>query len=302
VIASLDCVTQEGWIRYARLVEEAGADAVEVKSCPHGLHQMTGSELAEAVSAVGAAVAIPVIPKLLPQSTNPLRAALDLESIGADGVVMFNRFAGLDIDLEAQRPIMHGGAAGHGGPWSIYYSLGWIATASPRLRIPISASGGVWEGDDIVKYLLAGATSVQVCSAVCLQGYEIVPKLLRRLRGWMESKGYSSPEDFRGLAARRVLGLAEIDRHRLKCARVDPEACIDCGLCSRVCIYSAFESSPDAIVLPHRCVGCGLCSEVCPADAIAMVDRAAMVGLGQAAELQRSSSASTTPDLPSNQS
>jgi dihydroorotate dehydrogenase (fumarate) len=263
---------------------------------------MTGTELVEAMTAVGTTVHIPVIPKLLPQSTNPLHTALDLESQGADGVVMFNRFAGLDIDLEAQRPIMHGGAAGHGGPWSIYYCLGWIAGAFPHLHIPISGSGGVWEGDDIVKYLLAGATSVQVCSAVCLQGYDIVPRLLRRLQDWMGSKGYSSPEEFRGLAARRVQGLAEVDRRRLLSAQVDPETCIGCGLCSRVCIYSAVETVPDVVILPHRCVGCGLCSEVCPADAIAMVDRVAMDGTRTVGERQWSSPVSRTHDAPPRQS
>lgn len=271
IIASLDCVTEDGWVRYARLMEEAGADAVEIKSCPHGLHQMTGEELIEAMTTVRNSYPQPVIPKLLPQNTNPLRTVLDLERVGADAVVMFNRFSGLEIDVETEQPVMHGGHAGHGGPWSIYYSLGWIATAFPHLSIPISGSGGVWSGHDLVKYILAGATTVQVCSAVCLQGYEVVPRLLQGMQEWMETKEYSSPDQFRGRAAERVLGLAEIDRRRLLSATINLDKCTACRLCLRVCIYSATQSEPEYRVLSQRCVGCGLCAEVCPASAITMV-------------------------------
>jgi len=272
VIASLDCITEEGWVRYARLMGEAGADGVEIKSCPHGLHQMSGEELTEATRIVRKAIQLPLVPKLLPQNTNPLRTVLDLEQAGADAVVMFNRFSGLDIDLDNERPIMHGGYAGHGGPWSIYYCLRWIATAYPHLSIPISGSGGVWEGTDLVKYILAGATTVQVCSAVCLQGYEIVPRLLHGLQEWMEGKGYSTPAEFQGRAAERVLGLQKMDRWRLLRAEI-VESCTGCGLCDRVCIYFAIEAEPEYHVIAEKCVGCGLCGEVCPVGAIKMAER-----------------------------
>lgn len=271
VIASLDCVTEEGWVRYARLMEEAGADAVEIKSCPHGLHQMSGEELAEATRIVRQATRLPLIPKLLPQDTNPLHTVLELERCGADAVVMFNRFSGLDIDLESERPILHGGDAGHGGPWSIHYCLGWIATAYPRLSIPMSGSGGVWEGGDLVKYILAGATTVQVCTAVVLQGYEILSRLLQGLESWMEKKGYSSVSEFRGRAAERVLGIREIDRRRLARAEISAGSCTGCGLCRRVCIYFAIEAEPEYHVIGGKCVGCGLCGEICPVRAIEMV-------------------------------
>ena len=271
VIASLDCVTDEGWVHYAQLMQQAGADALEIKSCPHGLQQMSGEELKGATKTVREATRLPVIPKLLPQATNPLHTLLDLEQVGADAVVMFNRFSGLDIDIDAEGPIMHGGYAGHGGPWSIYYCLRWITTAYPSLSTPISGSGGVWEGVDLVKYILAGATTVQVCSAICLQGYETIPRLLLGLREWMEAKGYTSPAEFRGRASERVLGLKEIDRRQLLGAEIDGDSCTNCGLCQRVCTYAAIENQPEHHVLLQQCVGCGLCAEVCPVEAIRLV-------------------------------
>jgi len=273
VIASLDCVTPQGWQRYALLMDQAGADALEVKSCPHGLHQMSGDELVQAIQIVREVTSLPLIPKLLPQDTNPFHTVLELERAGADAVVMFNRFSGLEIDIETERPILHGGFAGHGGPWSIYYCLRWIATAYPHLSIPISGSGGVWEGTDLVKYLLAGATTVQVCSAICLQGYEVVPRLLRGLEAWMEAKEYASPDAFRGRAAERVLGPEEVDRRPRLRAEIDIDACTSCGLCHQICIHSAVVEEPTLHISPQWCVGCGLCAELCPTRAIQLVER-----------------------------
>ena len=83
---------------------------------------------------------------------------------------MFNRMTGLEIDVEAEKPVMHGGYAGHGGPWVIQYPLRWISEISPWVKIDVSASGGVSTGEDVVKYLLCGATTVQTVTAIVLSG------------------------------------------------------------------------------------------------------------------------------------
>jgi dihydroorotate dehydrogenase (fumarate) len=235
---------------------------------------MGGGELAEATKVVREATHLPVVPKLLPQDTNPLRTVIELERAGADAVVMFNRFSGLDIDVATERPIMHGGYAGHGGPWSIYYALRWITAACDHLSIPISGSGGVWDEGDVVKYILAGATTVQVCSAVYLQGYDAVTRLLAGLKEWMEQKGYSSPTQFRGRASHRITPLHEVDRQHRLLARIDAADCTGCGLCQRICAYSAIQVGPPYHVLPGPCVGCGLCAELCPVSAIRLEERA----------------------------
>ena len=103
----------------------------------------------------------------------------EIESVGANGITLFNRLAGIDIDIEEERPIMHQGYAGYGGPWAIHLSLRWISEIFPRVKIDISGSGGVSTSEDIIKYFLAGATTVQTVTAILLNGYGVIEELCR---------------------------------------------------------------------------------------------------------------------------
>ncbi|MEN6642653.1 MAG: 4Fe-4S binding protein [Armatimonadia bacterium] len=280
IIASLNCNTEERWNEGAKLVEQAGADAIELNvSCPHGTHIMSHAdmmaEMTRALRAVKDAVAIPAIPKMSPQLSQPGAVANALAEAGADAVTMFNRFTGLDIDLETELPIMHGGYAGHGGPWSIHYVLRWISDVSPTLPVPILASGGVSDGADVAKLILAGSTLVQTCTAIVMQGYSVVGKLLSGLAEFMDRKGYERLEDFRGNVCGRVKGNDEIDRIKRQVADIESSKCIKCGLCARVCIYDAPVEGTKAYEIPEQaCDGCGLCQQLCPTGAIVMKDLA----------------------------
>lgn len=271
VFANIDCRTSEAWLRYCRLVEEAGADGIEVKSCPHGEHLMDGSELREVVRLVKAAVRVPVVPKLPSQLTNPYRSALDLEEAGADGLVMFNRLSGLDIDIETGSPVMHGGVAGHGGPWSLHYVLRWVTQTAPSLSIRVCASGGVGGGEDVVKYLLGGAAAVQMATLVIVEGYAAIGRVLVDLAGWMDRGGYATIEAFRGRAAGRLVGLGAVCRERRLVATVDSAGCNGCRRCQEVCIYQAIASEGTVCRVGPGCSGCGLCVQLCPETAIRMV-------------------------------
>lgn len=277
IIASLNCNTEERWQEGARLVEQAGADAIELNvSCPHGTHIMSHAdmmaEMTRALRAVKDAVSIPAIPKMSPQLSQPGAVAQALADAGADAVTMFNRFTGLDIDLETERPIMHGGYAGHGGPWSIQYVLRWISEVSPTLSVPILASGGVSDGAGVAKFILTGATLVQTCTAIVMEGYGVVGKLLAGLTEFMEGKGYSTLADFRGHVCGQIKGNDDIDRVKRMVAQIDQHKCINCGLCARVCIYNAPVAGQAAYSVPQAaCDGCGLCPQLCPAHAIEMI-------------------------------
>jgi len=278
VIPSINCYTDEGWVSYAKLMERAGAPAIELNiSCPHSSITFSGGEVVDnflhAVEIVRAAVSVPIIPKLTGQLTTPAQVVHEIEKRKADGVVIFNRFTGLDIDITAERPIMHGGYAGHGGPWAILYPLRWISEIAPQTSLYISATSGAVCADDIIKYLLAGAANVQVCTAIYMGGFKVIREMNDGLLRWMTGKGYEAISDFRGkVSGSKILGLEEIRREHHQMAQVDPELCVGCGICKEVCIYFAPEISDKIAVIGDRCDGCGLCVCLCPKSAIKMVE------------------------------
>lgn len=275
VIASISCVTDEGWVSYSKTLEEAGASALELNlSCPHGPIMMSDRDMVEEMIKVTKTVkeniTIPVITKLSPQLTNPLSVAKALEESGADGLTVFNRLTGLEIDIEKEKPIMHEGYAGYGGPWARNYCLRWISALYPEVKIPVSGSGGVWSGEDIVRYILAGATTVQVCTAIVMQGYRVIGQYKEALADHMRRKGYKTPGEFRGKVSGKILSLDEIDRKHTVKADIDGSLCKPCGLCERVCIYSGVTRMEDKYQINDHCDGCGLCAELCPTEAITM--------------------------------
>ena len=109
---------------------------------------------------------------------------------------------------------MHGGYAGHGGPWAIQYPLRWISAIRPHLTIDIAGSGGVSCGGDVVKFILVGANAVQTCSAVVMNGYGIVRELRDGLERWMDEHGYKTLDDFRGKINDRIVGSHDVDRRK----------------------------------------------------------------------------------------
>lgn len=228
IIPSINCTTDEGWVESAKLLESAGADAIELNtSCPHGSITFRGKAVEEtifnSVRLVREAVRMPIIAKISPMLTSPLGVVKELENIGVDAVTIFNRMTALEIDIESETPALHGGYAGHGGPWAIQYPLRWISEIRPNVKIAISGSGGVSNWQDVVKYILAGANIVQVCTAVIMNGYEFIPELLNGLDSYMDRKGYKTVDDFRGNVCQKILGTKQIDRRKKAIAHIDYE-------------------------------------------------------------------------------
>ena len=226
IIPSINCITDKGWVSYAKMMQKTGADALEINlSCPHGSITFRGGDVEEKIvntaKLVRDTVSLPIIVKLSPQLTSPLEMVKRLEFLGINGVTIFNRFTGIEIDIDEEMPIMHCGYAGHGGPWAIQYPLRWISQIYPEVELNISGSGGVSMAEDVVKYLLAGATTVQMVTTIVLNGYGVIRKIKDGLKEYMENKGYERIEDFRGRICSRIKGTYKIKRaHHLK-AKID---------------------------------------------------------------------------------
>ncbi|MGQ9730099.1 MAG: 4Fe-4S binding protein [Candidatus Zipacnadales bacterium] len=279
VIGSCACVSDEAWSEYPRLIEQAGADAIELNlSCPYSAH-LTDNLAAlpefieKATTIARQAVSLPLATKLTPQMSSPPQIARLMARCGADAVVPFSRFPGLDIDIETEAPVMHGGMAGHGGPWSLYYVLGWLWQIDQAVDIPISSSGGVWLAEDLIKHILVGADTVQLCTVLYIQGYEVAAGFLQGLREWMETKGYKSLADFRGQAGQRVLSMKAVKRRQTVFAGINPEQCTSCGTCVRVCPHGGVKEQEEGpvTIVPEECSGCGLCVDLCPVTAISLL-------------------------------
>ena len=271
VIASIACMTDKIWVSYAKSAEDAGADALELNlSCPLRLSEDIADKMVHVLRLVKDEISIPVIPKLTPQLTNPLIVAKRLEKAGADALVMFNRFSGLEIDIRKEKPVLCGSYCGYGGRWLINYSLRWVSAAYPKLDIPISGSGGIMFSSDVIKYLLSGAATVQVCTAILRKGYGVIKDLNKGLKEFMIEKEYTNLDEFKGKIISGIIpgakrdGNKRVDEMKAK-VRIRDNKCNNCGLCRKICVSKSIDQ--EYRVMP-KCDGCGLCVELCPRNAI----------------------------------
>ncbi len=279
VMASLSGVTLEEWETMIKMVNETDADWVELNvSCPFaadmGVKMGAGAVdmCPDITSFCAKLVKKPFSVKISPQASNPVDIALGVERAGGKCVNMSARLSGFDIDIDTMRPIGPGAQGGWGGPYLIGYGLKYVAQAAKRLSIPIIAGLGVWDWRDIIKYTMVGATLVQSGVGIMLQGYNISKKWADSIDAWLDSKGYTSLDEIRGIALPNILKTSEIERAPEGVyASVDYEKCTKCGVCVRSCFYDAIKlTKMGAVINSKKCDGCGMCVEVCPSQAAKM--------------------------------
>ena len=207
VIASLNGISRSGWCDYARLVEQAGADAIELNAylVPSDL-SLSGVEVEtlylEVVRSVKSAVSIPVAVKLSPYFSALGRVALALAAAGADGLVLFNRFYQPDIDLTALRLKRDIELS---RPAEIRLPLLWIGVLAGNVRASLAASSGVDSVDEVIKYLLVGADVVMTTAALLRHGLEHMATLVEGLRDWLAAREIGSVAGIRGRMSRGAL-------------------------------------------------------------------------------------------------
>ena len=205
VIGSLNATTKGGWVRYARRMEDAGADAVElnlyhVAADPGRTAADMEARDLELVAAVRESVAIPLAVKLSPYYSAMANFARRVVETGADGLVLFNRFYQPDLDLENLDVVVRLELS---QPWELRLPMRWIAILRPQLGpgVSLAATSGVRGGIDVVKALMVGADVAMMTSAVLRNGPDHFAAVEAELRTWMARHGYASVDQLRGSAS-----------------------------------------------------------------------------------------------------
>lgn len=201
VIASINCTSSHEWTYFARKIEEAGADAIELNifELPSTLDKSLEDidhDYLEIINDVKNIVKIPLSIKISYYFSNLGRAVRVLSKTGVSGIVMFNRFFSPDIDLDKMEIISTNVFS---TPQELPTSLRWIGIMANRVKCDLAASTGVHDGKAVVKQLLAGANAVQMVSALYQNGPEYLKTVIEEIEAWMKEKGHEKIDDFRGM-------------------------------------------------------------------------------------------------------
>jgi dihydroorotate dehydrogenase (fumarate) len=200
IIASLNGYTPGGWVEYARLMQQAGADAIELNIYEVPTDSDRSSleveqNYIQILQDVKAEVTIPVAIKLSPFFSNMAYMAKQLDEAGADGLVLFNRFYQPDIDLETLEVYPHLIlSTSH----AMRLPMRWIAILSGRIQADLAATSGIETGQDVLKLLMVGAKITQVCSALLRHGIGHLQVIERGMIEWMEAHEYESIQQMQG--------------------------------------------------------------------------------------------------------
>ena len=281
------CV-EEAWKAILPLVEETGADGVELNfGCPHGMSERgMGSavgqvpEYIEMVTRwVKQNTRMPCIVKLTPNITDIRKPAAAAKAGGADAVSLINTInsiTSVNLDLFAPEPTIDGKGAhgGYCGPAVKPIALNMVAeiARSADLRgLPISGIGGVTTWRDAAEYLAMGAGNIQVCTAAMTYGFKIVQEMISGLSDYLDSKGMHSPADLVGRAVPNTSDWQHLNLNYISKAKINQDLCISCGRCYAACedtSHQAIAMSEDRVftVKDDECVACNLCINVCPVE------------------------------------
>ena len=215
IIASINCTTAQEWAFFAKKVEDAGADAIELNIfvLPTNLSQTSydnESMYFDIVSRVSSKIKIPISLKISSYFSNLGAIIRDLSFSEIKGLVLFNKSYSPDVDIIEQK-ITGSDVLSKNTDYKL--TLRWIALMANRVNSDLSASTGVHDWETVIKMLLVGATTVQIVSALYKDSFSIIPSILEDISKWMVQNGYESISDFRGkLSMDNTTNLAEFER------------------------------------------------------------------------------------------
>ncbi len=290
LIASIMGSNEKDWTELAALVTEAGADMIEMNlSCPQMTSHAMGSdvgtnpELCRAYcEAVKRGSKLPLLAKMTPNITDMVPVARACMAGGADGIAAINTIKSI-VDLDLQRkiglPIIDGKSSisGYSGkavkPVALRF-LQQLRSAEGMSNLPISGIGGIETWQDAAEFILLGASTLQVTTAIMQYGYRIVEDLKNGLMHYMDEQGVDRLADLVGLANPNIIPAEDLNRNYIVYPHIEEENCIGCGRCYISCYDGAHQAMewneerrrPDCN--KEKCVGCLLCALVCPVKAI----------------------------------
>ncbi|MCI6358315.1 MAG: NAD-dependent dihydropyrimidine dehydrogenase subunit PreA [Erysipelotrichaceae bacterium] len=288
LIASIMGTNEADWVELARLVEEAGADMIEMNlSCP----QMTSHEMGSDVGtnaelckkyckAVKRGSKLPMMAKMTPNVTDMVPIAKACLEGGADGIAAINTIKSIcnvDLDKKIGMPIVNGKSSisGYSGKAVKPVALRFIQQLRTGIEdVQISGIGGIETWEDAAEFILLGAKTLQVTTAIMQYGYRIVEDMCNGLSHYLEDQGYDSLEEMVGAASKNIIPCEELDRSYIVYPKIDLDKCVGCGRCYISCFDGAHqaiefdEETRRPSVNKDKCVGCHLCATVCPVRCI----------------------------------
>ena len=206
IIASINCSDKGEWISIAKELQDAGADALELNIAIAAFDRDIDpreieNEYVDILKEVEKNINIPVSVKLGDHFTNISRMAFSLSKAGAKGLVLFNRFYNPDINIEKMKVVPGNSIS---APEENHNTLRWISLlSSQEIPCELSASRGVYTGEDVVKQILAGAKTVQICSTLYRNGVEYIKQMNADIEAWMDRHNFDNVESFRGIVNKK---------------------------------------------------------------------------------------------------
>jgi len=279
---------EEAWKTILPVVDATGADGIELNfGCPHGMAERgMGSAVGQVPEYIEMVTRwckqyskLPVIVKLTPNITDIRKPAEAALRGGADAVSLINTInsiTSVDLDAMSPEPMIdgkgtHGGYCGPAVKPIALNMVAEIARNSETAGLPISGIGGVTTWRDAAEFIALGCGNVQVCTAVMTYGFKIVEEMITGLSQWMDEKGYTSVDQFVGMAVPNVTDWQYLNLNFITKAVINQDDCIKCGRCYAACedtSHQAIEMSEDRVfsVKDDECVACNLCVNVCPVE------------------------------------
>lgn len=291
ILASIMGRDEAEWESLARLCEENGADAVELNfSCPNMADDDLGSDIGQVpelveryTAAARRGTRIPVLAKLTPNVASMRPAAEAAMRGGADGIAAINTIksiVGVNPHTYTSAPAVRGMSAvgGYSGAAVKPIALRFIAELGQEPALSgkhISGMGGIESWKDALEFIMLGAGSIQVTTAVMQYGYRMIDDLKSGLNYYLAEKGFSCVEDVRGIALSSISESTDIlERDTVIYPKFNRDRCIGCGRCRISCADGGHQAirlneKRRPILDAKKCVGCHLCVLVCPSQAIA---------------------------------